>query len=116
MDDVLGRRLCGLGLQVDDDGFGMGGLGGAAGLASRTGGYGMGFLPAQMSDHGRADRLERVLRECLGVPGLFEVWEAGRPGSGRAGLDGAPTQAKDTRGTACDRSRPATMDNSAFLF
>jgi CubicO group peptidase (beta-lactamase class C family) len=71
VDVVIGRHLSwGLGLQVDDDGFGMGGLGGAAGLASRTGGYGMCFLPAHMSDHGRADRLERVLRECLDVPPL----------------------------------------------
>lgn len=71
VDEVIGRRLSwGLGLQVDEDGFGMGGLGGGVGLASRTGGYGMGFLPAHMSGHGRADRLERVLRECLGVPPL----------------------------------------------
>ena len=71
VDEVIGRRLSwGLGLQVDEDGFGMGGLGGSIGLASRTGGYGMGFLPAHMSGHCRAERLERVLRECLGVPPL----------------------------------------------
>ena len=33
-------------------------------------GYGIGFLPAYMIDHGRADRLEHVLRESLGVPPL----------------------------------------------
>lgn len=71
MDEVVGQHLSwGFGVQVDDDGFGMGGLGGGIGLASRTGGYGIGFLPARMSDHGRADRLERALRECLGVPPL----------------------------------------------
>ncbi len=71
VDEVVGRHLSwGLGLQVDADGFGMGGIGGSLGAASRVGGYGIGFLPAYMIDHDRADRLERVLRECLGVPPL----------------------------------------------
>jgi hypothetical protein len=71
IDEVVGEYLSwGLGLQVDDDGFGMGGVGGAFGGASRTGGYGIGFLPAHMGDHERLDRLEGVLRGCLGVPPL----------------------------------------------
>lgn len=71
VDEIIGQHLSwGLGLQVDADGFGMGGLGGSLGTASRVGRYGIGFLPAYMSDHDRADRLERVLRECLGLPPL----------------------------------------------
>jgi CubicO group peptidase (beta-lactamase class C family) len=71
IDEVVGEYLSwGLGLQVDEDGFGMGGVGGAFGGASRTGGYGIGFLPAHMGDHERLDRLEGVLRECLRVPPL----------------------------------------------
>ena len=48
----------------------MGGIGGSLGAASRSERYGIGFLPAYMIDRGRAGRLERVLRECLGVPPL----------------------------------------------
>lgn len=70
MDYLIGRHLSwGLGLQVDD-GFGMSGIGGGTGAASRMGDYAICFLPAYLSDHSRADRLERVLRECLGVPPL----------------------------------------------
>lgn len=62
-DEVIGRHLgWGAGLQVDEDGLGVGGIGGGPGLAGRTGGYGLGFLPS--------DRLEGVLRECPGVPPL----------------------------------------------
>ena len=71
IDEVVGEYLSwGLGLQVDDDGFGMGGVGGAFGGASRTGGYGIGFLPAHMGDYDRVDQVEGVLRECLGVSPL----------------------------------------------
>lgn len=71
VDAVVGQRLSwGLGLQIDGDGFGMGGIGGSIGAASRTGDYGICFLPAYMSGQDRADRLERVLRECLSVPPL----------------------------------------------
>ncbi len=71
VDEVVGRDLSwGLGLQVDADGFGMGGIGGSLGAASRSGRYGIGFLPAYMVDHDRAEHLERVLRESLGVPPL----------------------------------------------
>lgn len=71
VDEVIGRRLSwGLGFQVDDDGFGMGGIGGSLGAASRTGGYGIGFLPAYMIDRDHDARLEGVLRECLGMPPL----------------------------------------------
>jgi CubicO group peptidase (beta-lactamase class C family) len=71
IDEVVGEYLSwGLGLQVDDDGFGMGGVGGAFGGASRTGRYGISFLPAHMDDHERLDRLEEVVRECLSVPPL----------------------------------------------
>jgi hypothetical protein len=71
IDEVVGEYLSwGLGFQVDDDGFGMGDTGGAFGGASRTGGYGIGFLSAHIGYHERLDRLEAVLRECLGVPPL----------------------------------------------
>jgi hypothetical protein len=71
VDEVVGQHLSwGFGVQVDADGFGMGGIGGSLGAASRSGRYGIGFLPAYMIDHGRADRLELVLTECLGVPPL----------------------------------------------
>lgn len=71
VDEVVGQHLSwGLGLRVDPDGFSMGGLGGSLGAASRLGRYGMGFLPASMGDHDRANRLERALRQCLGLPPL----------------------------------------------
>jgi hypothetical protein len=71
VDEVVGRHLSwGLGVQVDAASFGMGGIGGSLGAASRSGQYGISFLPAYMIDHGRVGRLERVLRECLGVPPL----------------------------------------------
>ena len=67
IDEVVGEDLSwGLGFQVDDDGFGMVGFGGA----TRTGGYGIGLLSAHMGYHERLYRLEAVLRECLGVPPL----------------------------------------------
>ena len=71
VEEVVGQHLSwGFRVEVDADGFGMGGIGGSLGAASRSGRYGIGFLPAYMIDRGRADRLERVLRECLGVPPL----------------------------------------------
>jgi CubicO group peptidase (beta-lactamase class C family) len=62
----------GLGFGVDDDGFGMGGLGGSVGWASTrlAGGYAFAFVTGTMGSHARGERVENALRECLGLPPL----------------------------------------------
>jgi CubicO group peptidase (beta-lactamase class C family) len=55
----------GLGFQLSDGTFGMGGLGGATGFADQTRGYGFGFVTRLMADHARADLLEAALNSCL---------------------------------------------------
>jgi CubicO group peptidase (beta-lactamase class C family) len=60
----------GLGFAVDDDGYGMGGLGGGVGWASTAGGYAYAFVPGSMGTHDRADTVENALRSCLGLPPL----------------------------------------------
>jgi CubicO group peptidase (beta-lactamase class C family) len=69
MDLVMGaENAWGLGFGVDDDGFGMGGLGGSVGWASTAGGYALGFVTATMGGHDRAGKVENAFRECIGVP------------------------------------------------
>jgi CubicO group peptidase (beta-lactamase class C family) len=71
VDAVTGRDVrWGLGVGVEPDGWGMGGIGGSLGMWSDEGGYAYGFVAAELDDHGRADRLENVLRSCLGLPPL----------------------------------------------
>ncbi len=67
---VGGDRRWGLGIAVEDDGSGMGGLGGSLGWWSEEGGYALGFVTGQLGDHDRAARLEDVVRGCLGLAPL----------------------------------------------
>jgi CubicO group peptidase (beta-lactamase class C family) len=69
IDLVLGgpERSWGLGFDVDDDGFGMGGTGGSVGWASVLGGYAFGFVTGSMGSHDRADQLDNAVRSCLGL-------------------------------------------------
>jgi CubicO group peptidase (beta-lactamase class C family) len=62
----------GLGFGVDDEGYGMGGLGGSVGWACTRvpGGYAFAFLTGTMGTHARAERVENSLRGCLGLPPL----------------------------------------------
>lgn len=68
-DLVIGDvREWGLGVVLDEDGFGMGGVGGSFGWASTRGGYAFAFLTGHIGDQGRGDRLENAFREVLGLP------------------------------------------------
>jgi len=67
-----GTNAWGLGFGVDEDGFGMGGLGGSLGWASRAGHYSYAFVTGSMGDHARSDAVENVLRGCLGLPPLAD--------------------------------------------
>jgi CubicO group peptidase (beta-lactamase class C family) len=70
-DRVFGfENAWGLGFAVDDDGYGMGGLGGAVGWASTAGGYAYAFVPGSMGTHDRSDAIENALRDCIGLPPL----------------------------------------------
>ncbi|WP_121257135.1 serine hydrolase domain-containing protein [Nocardioides ferulae] len=70
-DQMMGDdRAWGLGVIVDDDGFGMGGLGGSLGWWSEVGGYAIAFLTGHIGGYGRADRIEGAVRESLGLPPL----------------------------------------------
>lgn len=70
VDRVFGEQSAfGLGFGVDVDGFGMGGLGGSYGGASRDG-YAIAFVTGSMGSHDRGTRLENTLRSCLGLEGL----------------------------------------------
>jgi CubicO group peptidase (beta-lactamase class C family) len=60
----------GLGFAVDDDGYGMGGLGGSVGWASTAGGYAYAFVTGSMGGHDRSDAVENAVRSCLGLPAL----------------------------------------------
>ena len=60
----------GLGFALDDQGFGMGGLGGNYGGACTQGRYAIGFVTGTMGGPARGERVENVLRGCLGLPPL----------------------------------------------
>jgi hypothetical protein len=67
IDRVFGEEAAwGLGFGLDDDGFGMGGLGGSFGGASPDG-YAFAFVTGSMGTHDRAILLESTLRDCLGA-------------------------------------------------
>lgn len=69
LDAVMGVETSwGLGVAVDDDGFGMGGTGGNLGWASRRGGYAYAFLTGTVGTSVRSDLVEGALRSCLGLP------------------------------------------------
>jgi CubicO group peptidase (beta-lactamase class C family) len=71
VDRVFGHENAwGLGFGVDDDGFGMGGLGGSYGGASTKGGYAIAFVTGTIGTHQRVETLENTLRACIGVPPL----------------------------------------------
>jgi len=72
VDRVMGgpERSWGLGFGVDDEGFGMGGIGGSVGWASTRDRYAFAFLTGTMGDHDRADAVETAFREVLGLPPL----------------------------------------------
>lgn len=67
---IGGERQWGLGVAVDPDGYGMGGLGGSFGWWSAAGGYAVAFLTGHIGSHDRGDRLETAVREVLGLPPL----------------------------------------------
>jgi CubicO group peptidase (beta-lactamase class C family) len=70
-DLVVGdERSWGLGVVVEPDGYGMGGVGGSFGWWSHDGGYALAFLTGEIAGHDRGDRLEQVVREVLGLPPL----------------------------------------------
>jgi CubicO group peptidase (beta-lactamase class C family) len=72
IDRVMGgpERAWGLGFGVDDEGFGMGGIGGSVGWASTRDRYAFAFVTGTMGDHNRADALETAFRDTLGLPPL----------------------------------------------
>ena len=72
VDRVMGgpERSWGLGFGVDDEGFGMGGIGGSVGWASTRDGYAFAFLTGTMGGHDRADAVETAFRDVLGLPPL----------------------------------------------
>lgn len=72
-DAVMGSHTSwGLGVAIEDDGFGMGGTGGSVGWASPAGGYAFAFLTGQMGTHERSLLLENALRACIGMAPLPE--------------------------------------------
>jgi len=65
-----GDREWGLGVVVEPDGYGMGGLGGSFGWWSEEGQYALAFLTGHIGTYDRGDRLEAAVREVLGLPPL----------------------------------------------
>jgi hypothetical protein len=65
---VGGERSWGLGVSVEDDGWGMGGTGGSTGWWCTEGGYAAAHLTSHVGDHGPATAVEKALRDCLGLP------------------------------------------------
>jgi CubicO group peptidase (beta-lactamase class C family) len=72
VDRVMGGepRSWGLGFGVDEDGYGMGGVGGSVGWACLEGGYAYGFVTGTMGTHDRSDRVENAFREAIELPRL----------------------------------------------
>ncbi|MEP6665920.1 MAG: serine hydrolase domain-containing protein [Nocardioidaceae bacterium] len=70
-DQVLGDESAwGLGFAVDEDGYGMGGIGGHLGWWSREGEYALGYVTGSLGNYGAVDAVETAFRECLGLPPL----------------------------------------------
>jgi CubicO group peptidase (beta-lactamase class C family) len=70
-DLVIGdEREWGLGVVLDADGYGMGGVGGSFGWWSEAGQYAVAFLTGHIGDHDRGERLETEVRDVLGLPPL----------------------------------------------
>ena len=71
VDRVLGSQAAwGLGVGIDDDGYGMGGLGGSLAWCSTDGNYVLGFVTGWIADHSRSARIDNAVRACLGLPPL----------------------------------------------
>jgi hypothetical protein len=71
IDRVFGEPAAfALGFGVDANGFGMGGLGGSFGGASRDG-YALAFVTGSMGTQDRGIMLENTVRDCLGLPALL---------------------------------------------
>lgn len=71
IDRVFGHENSwGLGFGLDQDGFGMGGLGGSYGGASTRGSCAIAFVTGTMGTHERVATLENALRGCLGLPAI----------------------------------------------
>ena len=67
-DRVVGAPVTwGLGVGVDEDGWGMGGTGGSFGWWSEAGGYALGFVTGDVAGHDRGGRVENAVRACLGL-------------------------------------------------
>lgn len=67
-DRVLGREVAwGLGPQIDleEGGFGLGGMGGSLGWWSNQG-YALGYVTRRLGGHDRVELVERALRDVLG--------------------------------------------------
>jgi CubicO group peptidase (beta-lactamase class C family) len=70
-DAVMGSDISwGLGFAVDEDGYGMGGLGGNYAGASTTGQYAIAFLTGTLGDFSRLLTVENALRAVLALPPL----------------------------------------------
>jgi CubicO group peptidase (beta-lactamase class C family) len=67
---VGGDRQWGLGVAVELDGWGMGGVGGSLGWWSEEGQYAFAFLTGEIAGHDRGSRIEDAVRACLGLPPL----------------------------------------------
>ena len=69
IDLVMGGERCwGLGVAVEDDGWGMGGTGGSTGWWCTEGAYAAAYLTSHVGDHGPATAVEDAFRDCLGLP------------------------------------------------
>lgn len=70
VDLVMGGepRQWGLGVGLDPDGYGMGGVGGSFGWWSEVGGYAIAFLTGHIADHDRGELVENAVRRVLGLP------------------------------------------------
>ncbi|WP_270888204.1 serine hydrolase domain-containing protein [Pedococcus sp. 5OH_020] len=60
----------GLGVAIEPDGWGMGGLGGSLGWWSEEGGYALAFVTAYLDSHDRSAQLENAVRGSIGLPPL----------------------------------------------
>ncbi len=68
---VIGvERAWGLGVVVEPDGYGMGGVGGSFGWWSEDGQYAIAFLTGHIGGHDRGERVENAVRTALGLPPL----------------------------------------------
>jgi len=66
VDSFIGdERTWGLGVGIDADGFGMGGLGGSLGLADPALGLAEAYVTRHMAGHDRADLVDAALRSAL---------------------------------------------------